>query len=266
MTETDALDKETAEAISNELLRLADSKLLLGYRYSQWMFSAPSLEACNAASSISQDEFGHARALYTAHLSMTDDVEEDELMHEREPEEYWNAPALDQTSETWTELVVDAFLIDSAIGELVSALEYDAIGRMQDKIEQEESFHDRYGHVWLTRLAGDDPEATQAAVDETFESVYAWFGPENDVRQLQADSPRTDEPLVEADLRPPASEVREQWLESVESVIEDVGLSFPDTPSPDREAWDGDRWRLDDGGPDQPSIEQLRGDESAAFR
>lgn len=258
MTETEALDGETTEAVADELLRLADSKLLLGYRYSQWMFSGPSLEACNAASSISQDEFGHARSLYTAYLDASG-ADEDALMHGRDPDEYRNVPALDEPSGTWTELIVDSLLVDRALGELISALAYDDVAGMRDKVDQEESFHVRYRRAWLKRFADDedDREAAQAAIDASFPAVYAWFGPE---------AARPDDALVDAGLRPPAAEVRARWLADVEATVEEFGFSVPEPPSPDWDDWDGTRWRLGDGGPDRASVEQLRGDHSAAFR
>lgn len=258
MSETESLDREAEDAIADELLRLADSKLLLGYRHSQWMFSGPSLQACNAVSSISQDEFGHARSLYRTYLDASDD-ERGELMHERDPTEYRNIPSLDEPSETWTEFVVGSLLVDSAINQMISALEYDSVARMSDKIEQEESFHARYRRAWLKRFTDDedDREVARATIDETFASVYIWFGPE---------SSRPDDVLVDTDLRPPAAEIRTRWLAAVEETIEEFGFSLPDPPSPDWDAWDETRWRQDDGGPDRPSIEQLRGDQSAAFR
>lgn len=258
MPEADSLDRETAAEVGDELLRLADSKLLLGYRFSQWMFSGPSLEASNAASSISQDEYGHARSLYSAYLDASD-ADEERLMHERPPAAYRNVPALDEPPDTWIELVVDSLLVDRALGELIEAHSYDGVARLREKIRQEESFHVRYRRAWLGRFAddADDREAAQAAIDGTFPSVYAWFGPE---------AARSDDALVEADLRPPAPELRARWVADVEATIEEFGFALPDAPSPDWEDWDEERWRLDDGGPDRPGIEQLRGDPSAAFR
>jgi hypothetical protein len=49
-----------ARALRDLILTLADSKRLLGLRYSDCMLGAPTLEAGIAASSMAQDEWGHA--------------------------------------------------------------------------------------------------------------------------------------------------------------------------------------------------------------
>jgi 1,2-phenylacetyl-CoA epoxidase catalytic subunit len=46
------------------ILTLADTKRLLGIRYSDWMLGAPTLETGIAASSMAQDEWGHSRLTY----------------------------------------------------------------------------------------------------------------------------------------------------------------------------------------------------------
>ena len=49
---------------AQELLRLADDELILGWRNSEWTGIAPFLEEDVAFSSIAQTEIGHARAWY----------------------------------------------------------------------------------------------------------------------------------------------------------------------------------------------------------
>ncbi len=46
------------------LLALADDELVIGHRHSEWLGLSPFLEEDLTLSSIAQDEFGHARALY----------------------------------------------------------------------------------------------------------------------------------------------------------------------------------------------------------
>ena len=60
----DALDERETSALHRLILTLADSKRLMGIRYSDWLLGAPSIEAGIAASSMAQDEWGHARLLY----------------------------------------------------------------------------------------------------------------------------------------------------------------------------------------------------------
>ena len=70
-----------------KFLEIADDELILGWRNSEWTGIAPLLEEDVAFSSISQNEIGHARALYelaARELGTT----ADELAFDREPGEY----------------------------------------------------------------------------------------------------------------------------------------------------------------------------------
>ena len=54
----------TLSALINLILVLADNKYFLGRRLSEWAPGGPSLESAVAAAALSQEELGHARALY----------------------------------------------------------------------------------------------------------------------------------------------------------------------------------------------------------
>ena len=55
------LDGTGISALRRLILTLADSKRMMGIRYSDWLLGAPSIEAGIAVSSMAQDEWGHAR-------------------------------------------------------------------------------------------------------------------------------------------------------------------------------------------------------------
>ena len=63
--------KELAEHLQtpmiNLLLSIADDKLFLGHRNSDWTGIAPILEADIAFSSLAQDDIAHASAMYELH-------------------------------------------------------------------------------------------------------------------------------------------------------------------------------------------------------
>ena len=82
------------------LLEYADDELILGWRDSEWTGIAPFLEEDVAFSSISQNEVGHARALYeiaARELGTT----ADELAFDRTPEEYRSAPFVELRKMDW---------------------------------------------------------------------------------------------------------------------------------------------------------------------
>ena len=58
------LSADQKTALERLILTLADSKRVMGIRYSDWNLGAPSVETGIAMSSMTQDEWGHARLLY----------------------------------------------------------------------------------------------------------------------------------------------------------------------------------------------------------
>ena len=66
---SEALDISTLEGVRRDalirlIITLADSKRIMGIRYSDWALGAPSIETGVSTSSMTQDEWGHARLLY----------------------------------------------------------------------------------------------------------------------------------------------------------------------------------------------------------
>ena len=61
------LPDDVRGSLRDLILALADSKRVLGLRYSDRMLGSPTLEAGIAASSMAQDEWGHARLDQGAH-------------------------------------------------------------------------------------------------------------------------------------------------------------------------------------------------------
>src|SRR3954466_14239923 len=57
-------DDEALAGLVNLIVVLADNKFFLGRRLSEWLSGGPSLESAVALAAISQEELGHARALY----------------------------------------------------------------------------------------------------------------------------------------------------------------------------------------------------------
>jgi hypothetical protein len=146
----------SVQAFRRLLLGMADSKRILGIRYSDWLLGAPSIEAGIAASSMAQDEWGHARLLYATLKDFGADPEAVE--HDRGDENaYASWDPLDEPLPDWAWVTAAMMVVDGA---LATALEgilengaYEPLqGRMQ-KMLGEEEFHEALAEAWFTRLA-----------------------------------------------------------------------------------------------------------------
>src|SRR5207248_6066535 len=104
------------------LIPMADDELILGWRDSEWTGIAPFLEEDVAFSSISQNEVGHARALYE--IAARDlGVTADELAFDRKPEEYRSAPLVERREPDWARTIARHVLYEAADEIRVQALE-----------------------------------------------------------------------------------------------------------------------------------------------
>ncbi len=245
------------DALRRHVLTLADTKRILGIRYSDWLLGAPSIETGIATSSMAQDEWGHARLLYA--MLKDFDLDPVEVEHEREPSEYTSIDALDRPVDDWASHVVLVVVVDGA---LTAALEGFAAGRYEQararvpKMVSEEDFHRDLGHAWFRRLANGTDEARdrlRTATREILPRTLAWLEPDDEV----ADA------LAAEGLAPASGTLRGRFLDGVRDLLSLVDVEA-DGVEPVRDDWDADR-RRGPGAPDAESVERARGDRNRAL-
>ncbi|MBA3717395.1 MAG: phenylacetate-CoA oxygenase subunit PaaC [Actinobacteria bacterium] len=155
------------------LLEYADDELILGWRDSEWTGVAPFLEEDVAFSSISQNEVGHARALYeiaARELGTT----ADELAFDRKPDEYRSAPLVEFRRMDWAATIARHVLYEAADEIRVEALKDsgdEEVAGLAAKMDREEAYHRIHAQMWEERLRGEP--RFQAALDELWPAAVA---------------------------------------------------------------------------------------------
>ncbi|HEX2093601.1 MAG TPA: Phenylacetic acid catabolic protein [Longimicrobiaceae bacterium] len=265
----DALPGDVRAPLRDLILVLADSKRLLGIRYSDWMLGAPSLEAGISASSMAQDEWGHGRLTYALLGEFGDEPKA--LEHEREASEYRNPEALDRPVRSWSELVALALLVDTALAVQYEALvdsRYTPVRNRVQKLLDEEAFHFQYAAGWARGLGksaqvrGELRDAVASLLPQTLR----WFG------RAEAAERLVQEGIVRA--RPDA--LRERFLSCIGPVLQDAGLAgelgvgerdgrWSWSGEIGWEGWDDTTRRAGGSGPDEETIARVRGDKNRAL-
>lgn len=153
------------------LLSIADDKLVLGHRNSDWTGLAPILEEDIAFSSIAQDEMAHAQALYRlvgARVGRT----EDQLAFGRRVDEYRCSAIVEVDDDfDWAKAIVRQFFCDS-FDELrlrrLAASSDAELAALGARIAAEEAVHVVHSRGWLERLGrtASVHERLQDAIDE----------------------------------------------------------------------------------------------------
>ncbi len=202
------------------ILTLADSKRVLGLRYSDRMLGAPTLEAAIAASSMAQDEWGHARLTYALLADLGEDPKA--LEHERPGTEYRSMPALDRRFESWSGMIAAGLLLDTALTVQYGALlesRYAPVHNRVQKMLDEERFHFQYAAGWARRIAAV-PELRPdlaAALGRCLPEALHWLG--------RDDAPTTRRLVEEAIVREKPAALRARLLARVGPVLDETGLA-----------------------------------------
>jgi len=250
------LDATQRAALQRLIVTLADSKRLMGIRYSDWLLGAPSIETGIAASSMCQDEWGHARLLYAMLKSL--DVDPQPLERERPAEEFASVAPLDAEMPDWAAVVAAIVLVDGAISAVLRSFAdgtFDGAQGRVPKMLAEEEFHASLGAAWFKRLAGAEGEAhahLKAATESMLPSLIAWVGADDAAARS----------MVELGVVGAASDRLADFRDAVRDLTALVGVDV-DGVAP-ATGWDETRGRTA-GHPDQEAIGRARGDRNRAL-
>jgi ring-1,2-phenylacetyl-CoA epoxidase subunit PaaC len=203
------------------LLRLGDDRLVLGHRLSEWCGHAPILEEDIALANIALDQLGVARALY----SLVGD--EDELAFQRGDREFRNCLLVELPNGvdgrrdfgvTMAKLLFLSAYQRSLYGWLVSSAD-ERLAGIAAKARKESAYHYDHAAQWTVRL-GDGTEEShrrmQAAIDYVWPYTYELF--ETDDLSARLD---------EAGLAVAPATLRDDWMSTVETVLDEATLTRP---------------------------------------
>lgn len=265
-----ALSDESRAALRDLILSLADSKRVLGLRYSDRMLGAPTLEAGIAASSMAQDEWGHARLTYALLGDFGDEPKA--LEHERPAAEYRSHPALDAGFGSWSDFIACILLIDTALatqyGALVDSRYVPAHNRVQ-KMLDEERFHFQYAAGWARKIASiaELRDELQNSLCRYMPQALLWLGGDESaaIQRLVGEGLSAYGP----------SALRQRFLAKVGPVLVEIGMAdaldvwrgaegFACGTALDWSGWD-ERTRRSGGTLDEVTAARARGDKNRAL-
>ena len=210
------------------LLTMADDEFVIGFSDSEWTGIAPMLEEDVAMSSLSQDELGHAAALYGLLGGLTGQ-DPDAIAYDRRPEDYRHARLLDHGRGDWAMTIARRYLYETADVvrlEALAATSWKPLADLVGKLRREERYHLMHIGTWLERLASNDGEARDrlvAALDTLGPHAGTVFTP------LGAEGS-----LVEAGvLARPMADLERDWRARLADTFEPLGLPLaPATMDP----------------------------------
>jgi ring-1,2-phenylacetyl-CoA epoxidase subunit PaaC len=206
-------------ALAELLLTLADDEFVIGFWDSEWTGIAPMLEEDVAMSSISQDEVGHARALYELLASLTDS-DADTIAFGRPAAGFRHAALLNHARTDWAFTIARRFLYETADAVRLAALarsSYEPLANLAAKMRREESYHLMHIQTWLQRLAdGPGAKRLRDALTRAWPDAQAIFTPLSGEGEL----------VRSGILLEPLEALRGRWTERLDAVLGELGITL----------------------------------------
>ncbi len=231
-----------ATPLTNYLLHLADSTLLMGHRLSEWTGHGPILEQDIAISNIALDYIGQARNLYQYAAEKINEVQpeaapatEDTLAYLRDVFQFKNHLLTELPNGDWGCSVLKIFFYATyqyLLWQQLLSCPDAQVSAIAEKSLKETSYHLRWSSEWVLRL-GDGTEESHERMTKALEELWPFSGelyikPSCDVGWVAY------EPL------------KSMWLQKVLTILSEATL-----PLPDATAW------MQSGGPDGRHTEHL---------
>lgn len=168
------------ENFENDLLAIADTRLVLGNWYAECVMNGRSLPDFAAILGMCTSNYGHTRAIYQFLAAHGHDYAH--LERGRGPEEIRSMNLLDEAPTGWEDFIVSTWLSELATWMMASGFlkhEDRAIAGIAKKIGEETYFHLKYAQGWF-QIIGEgkkQSELFQKAFQKRFPLALQWFGP-----------------------------------------------------------------------------------------
>lgn len=229
------------------LLHLADNALILGQRNAEWTGHGPALEQDIALTNISLDLVGQARNLY-AHAAvlyneMDNDakalvdhllprpwkaygreLQEDDLAFLRDERQYLNLLITELPKSDWAFTILRQCFFSAYQKDMYSQLlqcnDYQLAG-IAEKSLKEVAYHLRWSSEWVIRL-GDGTDESNRRINAALQELWPFTGELFTETGLETDA-------AQAGIVVHMQNIKDQWLQTIETVFEQAGLTVPET-------------------------------------
>ena len=205
------------------LLRLADDRLVLGHRLSEWCGHAPILEEDIALANIALDLIGQASLL----LKLAGEVEgkgrsEDTLAYFRDAIEFRNAQLVELPNGDFAATIIRQFLFDAwdvLVLERLTAASNQSLAGIAAKALKEAKYHLRHTAEWV-RMLGDGTAESHARAQRALDDLWPYSA-----ELFLSDA--TDAEAVASGSGVDVESLRARWRQTVDQVIGEATLAVP---------------------------------------
>jgi len=224
MSTFDVIPKKTDEALVEVLLRLADDRLILGHRLSEWAGHGPELEEDLALANIALDMIGHASSLYSYAAEIDGKPDEDYFAYFRDDIDFKNIAMTELPRGDFAFTIARQFLFSAhsyfLYDRLIKEVRDTQLNGMLQKHFKEIKYHLRHSREWVLRL-GDGTEESHKRIQEAFDEIWMYTGELFDVDEF-------DEAAIKENLFIDSNSFKKEWKSLVDETIREATLIVPD--------------------------------------
>ncbi len=209
-------------AVKDLIYRMADDSLIYAYRNAEWTGLAPTLEEDIAFSSIAQDKFGHAQALYLL-LENLGESDPDTVAFTRDANAFHCCQFVEFETMEYSLALVRHFLFDTAERlryELLEHSSYEPLAKFAQKVRGEIRYHTFHADTWMQLLGakGSDESALrmQKAVEYCLPLAYSMF-----------ELTKSEDAIIAEGIFVGELALRQKWEEHIHTILSAAGLRRP---------------------------------------
>jgi ring-1,2-phenylacetyl-CoA epoxidase subunit PaaC len=212
--------------LAEYLLRLADDRLVLGHRLSEWCGHGPILEEDIALANIALDLIGQA----TMFLKLAGETEgkgrsEDDLAYFRDAIGYRNIHLVELPKGDYAFTIVRQFLFDVFSYHVLEQLQnssHNDIAGIAAKGFKEVRYHVRHSSEWVVRM-GDGTEESHTRAQKALDHLWRFTG-----EMFEADD--IDSQIALAGIGADVEAIEPKWKAVVSDVFSRATLTIPSDP------------------------------------
>ncbi|HLR76121.1 MAG TPA: 1,2-phenylacetyl-CoA epoxidase subunit PaaC [Balneolaceae bacterium] len=221
---TAAKTRTKQEAFFEYLIRLADDRLILGHRLSEWCGHGPVLEEDIALANCALDLIGHAASLYEYAAEIEGKGRHrDDIVYFRNDVEYKNVKLVELPKGDYGFTIARNFLFSSYsnfLYEMLSETKDEQFAGMIKKHHKEIKYHLRHSREWVLRL-GDGTEESNRRIQNAFNELWTYTEGLFYMDEM-------DEMLIDKSLGVDLLSFQEDWKKMIAEVLEEATLNVPD--------------------------------------
>lgn len=215
---------KTKDAKIAYLLRLADDRLILGQRMSEWCGHGPVLEEDLALANMSLDLIGHASALYTYASELEGSgLDDDYFAYFRDDYEFTNLQLCELPKGDFAFTIARQFLFSSFSYfqyQILKNATDEQFNGMVNKHLKEIKYHLRHSRDWVLRL-GDGTEESNKRMQNALDEIWMYVG-----ELFYMDE--VDEEMLKDGNGADLSSFKDEWKTMVEETLKEATLTVPD--------------------------------------